>query len=62
MRRDPPVSRSGGPPELDPEKGSPLPLRATGIVLSVWLIGMVVLALVVVPLIFATCFPQPAGQ
>lgn len=56
------MSRSGGPPEFDPEKGSPLPLRATGIVLSVWVIGMVVLAFVVVPLIFATCFPQPAGQ
>ena len=62
MHRDPPVSRSGGPPVSDPEKGSSLPLRATGIVLSVWVIGMVVLALVVVPLLFGTCFPQPSGQ
>ena len=60
MRRDPPLSRSSGSAKPDPEKGSPLPLRATGIVLSAWVIGMVVLALVVVPLLFATCFPQPA--
>lgn len=54
------MSGSVGPPVSDPEKGSPLPLRATGIVLSAWVVGMVVLAFVVVPLLFATCFPQPA--
>ncbi len=62
MRRDAPVSRPSGPrtPD-DPDKGSPLPLRATGIVLSAWVIGMVFIALFVVPLIFATCFPTPAS-
>jgi len=54
------VSRTGGSAEPGTEKGSPLPLRATGIVLSAWVVGMVVLAFVVVPLLFATCFPQPA--
>ena len=54
------MSRSGGPPDPDPDKGSPLPLRATGIVLSAWVVGMIVLAFVIVPLLFATCFPQPA--
>ena len=58
MHRDAPVSGPRAPD--DPDRGSPLPLRATGIVLSAWVIGMVVLALVVVPLLFATCFPQPA--
>ena len=54
------MSRPGGPrtPD-DPDKGSPLPLRATGIVLSAWVIGMVFIALFVVPLLFATCFHQP---
>ncbi len=62
MRRDAPVSRPGGlRPRDDPEKGSPLPLRATGIVLSVWFVGMVAAALFLVPLLFATCFPSPAG-
>ena len=55
------MSRSGGPPVSDPEKGSPLPLRATGIVLSLWIVGLVFLAFFLVPLIFATCFPQPSG-
>lgn len=55
------MSRSGGSaPESDPDTGSPLPLRATGIVLSIWSTGMIVVAFVVVPLLFATCFPQPA--
>lgn len=54
------MSRPGGPVDPDPDKGSPLPLRATGIVLSAWVVGLVVLALVIVPLLFATCFSQPA--
>ena len=48
MRRDPhPVE----------EKRQPLPLRATAIVLSVWIVGLVVLAFIVVPALFATCVP-----
>ena len=48
----------GGPFRVEEaEKRSPLPLRATGIVLTGWLLGLVFLALVVVPFIFASCFP-----
>lgn len=38
-----------------------MPLRATGIVLSAWVIALVFLAFVVVPFLFATCFPVPAS-
>jgi hypothetical protein len=37
--------------------GSPLPLRATSIVLALWITGLVILAFVVVPAVFATCGP-----
>ena len=48
----------GGPFRVEEaEKGPPLPLRATGIVLTIWVVGLIFIALVVVPLIFATCFP-----
>lgn len=53
MRRDP-------RPVGDPDRGSPLPLRATTIVLGLWLGGLVILAFVVVPMLFALCGP-PAG-
>ena len=47
----------------DPRKGeSPLPPLATGIALGIWIAVMLVLALVVVPTIFASCFggiPSP---
>jgi len=43
-----------GPREVD-KRGSPLPLRATGIVLAIWITGLVILAFVVVPALFATC-------
>ncbi len=49
----------GQRPEIEQDTGSPLPLRATGIVLSAWIVGLVVIALVVVPVLFATCFPAP---
>ena len=52
MRRDP---RAIG----DPDKGSPLPLRATSIVLGFWISGLVILAFVVVPTLFATCTGAP---
>ncbi len=39
------------------QRSSPLPLRATAIVLSLWITGLVVLAFVVVPMLFATCMP-----
>jgi hypothetical protein len=44
-------------------RGSPLPLRATSIVLALWITGLVILAFVVVPALFATCGPPnyPSG-
>jgi hypothetical protein len=39
------------------QESQPLPLRATGIVLSLWVGILVVLAFVVVPILFATCMP-----
>ena len=55
MRRDPrPVSER--------DRGSPLPLRATAIVLGSWLGGLLILAFVIVPMLFATCGPAPAIQ
>jgi len=53
MRRDPRT--------LD-ERNEPLPLRATGIVLTVWVGLLVVLAFVIVPVLFATCGPTPGVQ
>ena len=50
MRRDP-------RPVGDPDKGSPLPLRATTMVLGLWIAGLLILAFVVVPMLFATCAP-----
>jgi hypothetical protein len=44
------------PREVD-KRGSPLPLRATGIVLAVWITGLVILAFVVLPALFAICAP-----
>lgn len=41
------------------ERRSPLPLRATGIVLTLWVTTLVFAAFVIVPLLFATCFPTP---
>lgn len=50
MRRD--------PRDLtDPDRGSPLPIRATTIVLGLWISTFVILAFVVVPMLFATCAP-----
>jgi hypothetical protein len=39
----------------------PLPPRATGIFLGVWMAALLILALVVVPQVFATCMPPPAA-
>lgn len=55
MRRDPRALD-------DPEKGSPLPIRATSIVLGLWIGGLVILAFVVVPMLFALCGPTPGIQ
>ena len=38
----------------------PLPPRATGIFLGVWMAALLILALFVVPEVFATCFPPAA--
>lgn len=63
MRGTAPVSRERGGPfgVEDAEKRSPMPLRATGIVLAGWVVGLVFIAFVIVPFIFATCFPTPQG-
>ena len=51
----------GGPFRVEEaERRSPIPLRATGLVLTAWVLGMLVLAFVIVPLVFASCFPPPA--
>ena len=42
--------------------GSPLPLRATGIFFAIWITGLLVLAFVVVPAIFATCAGVPVNS
>ena len=42
------------------EEGSPLPLRATGIVLGLWMAVLITIAFFVVPLAFASC--QPTGN
>lgn len=48
----------GGPSRVEEaERRSPIPLRATGIVLTGWVLGLLFLAFVVVPFIFASCFP-----
>jgi len=52
MRRD---------PRHVEDTGEPFPLRATAIVLSVWVVGLVVLAFVVVPTLFATCAVVSGG-
>ena len=41
--------------------GSPLPLRATGIFFAIWITGLLVLAFVVVPALFATCTGAPVN-
>lgn len=46
MRRD--------PGDLE-QRRSPLPLRATSLVLALWISGLLVLAFVVVPALFASC-------
>jgi hypothetical protein len=48
MRRD---------PRRVERREQPLPLRATAIVLSVWVVGLVLIAFVVLPALFATCAP-----
>ena len=55
MHRRSPVGR-----EEEAEKGSPLPLAATGIALGLWVFAMLILAFIVVPLLFSTCQPSPA--
>ncbi|HTH70111.1 MAG TPA: hypothetical protein VL493_02450 [Candidatus Saccharimonadales bacterium] len=52
MRRDP----------RQVDERQPLPLRATSIVLGLWVGGLVVLAFVIVPALFATCGPNPGIQ
>lgn len=54
MHRDP-------RPLGDRDRGGPLPLRATAIVLGTWLGVLLILAFVVVPALFASCTPQPGG-
>ena len=42
------------------QEEAPLPLRATGIFLGVWMATLFILAFVVVPQIFAFCTPPAA--
>ncbi len=37
--------------------GSPLPLRATGIVLGLWMAALLAIAFFVIPALFASCLP-----
>ena len=55
MRRDPRHVKDDG-------REAPLPLRATTIVLGFWVSGLVILAFVVVPMLFAMCGPAPGVQ
>ena len=40
------------------EEGSPLPLRATGIFLGLWMAVLMTIAFFVVPAVFSSCQPQ----
>ncbi len=42
---------------VNEKEGSPLPLRATGIVLGFWMAALLVIAFLVVPALFASCLP-----
>jgi hypothetical protein len=42
------------------QEGSPLPLRATGIFLGLWMTVLITIAFVVVPAAFSSC--QPTGN
>ena len=44
------------------ERASPLPLRATSIVLALWVGGLSLVAFVIVPILFAMCGPTPGAQ
>ena len=52
MHRDPSVTK----------EEPPLPPRATGIFLGVWVAVLLILAFVVVPELFAACIPPAAPQ
>jgi hypothetical protein len=39
------------------ERGSPLPVRATAIVLAIWITVLVLVAFLIVPALFASCMP-----
>ena len=41
----------------DEKEKPPLPMRATGIFLGLWMAVFIVLAFVVVPALFASCIP-----
>ena len=40
-------------------RDGPLPIRATGIVLGLWIAGMLLVALFVVPALFSLCTVTP---
>lgn len=52
MRRD----------QREVERASPLPLRATSIVLALWVGALLLVAFVIVPILFAICGPTPGVQ
>ena len=49
------------PPLADEKERSPLPPVATGIALGLWITVMLILAIVVVPVLFAICAPPDVG-
>ena len=49
-------------PEIENGEKSPLVPRAMAILLGAWTLGFLILALVVVPLLFAPCTPDIPPQ
>lgn len=47
------------PPRDEPERTA-LPLRATGIVLGIWMAILLAIAVVLVPAAFGACYPASA--
>ncbi|MDQ2953202.1 MAG: hypothetical protein M3R54_13170 [Chloroflexota bacterium] len=43
---------------MNEKERSPLPLRATGIVLGLWMAAVLAIAFFVVPALFASCLPS----
>jgi hypothetical protein len=53
------LGKSANEPVSKSREGPPIPPRATGIVLGLWVAALFILAFVIVPALFSTCVPQP---